>query len=695
MLEEFFNPRGVAVVGATDKSEKIGHQIFKKIIEAGYKGEVYPVNPHLKGKDLLGRRGFASVVDIPSQVDLTVIVIPSQFVLPIVDECGRKGVKALVVISAGFKELGKEGVSLERKLIDRCVMYGMRMIGPNCMGIIDTYSKLDASFAPVYPPRGNLAFFSQSGALGSAVLDRVYSEHIGISKFISLGNKADITETDVLQMLGEDETSRVIFGYLESIQDGRKFLELAKEVSKKKPIILLKAGRSEWGSRAASSHTGALAGKDEAFDVTFKQCGVKRVDTFEEGFSFVKGFLKQPPPSGRDVLIVTNAGGAGILATDMIEKTTLQMARIETGTKEKMIEVLPPEASLKNPVDILGDGKEHRYREVLKIVKEDSNVDALLILLTPQAAIEPFKIAQVIVEECENIGKTVFTSFMGYERIKEAVALLEERGIPNYSTPEEAVHVLEALKDYKEWQVREEGKVRTFSVDKKSASEVITNLKKSGYPTIGGYSALEIFRFYGIPVINNILLRSEEDLKEASKRIDPPYVMKIESPEIIHKSDVGGVKLNVGREELLSSFRDMMDKARKVSSNISGISLQPMVQGGRELLIGVWRDEVFGHMIRFGLGGKYVEVFKDTSSRVLPITEKQALKMIEETKFAYPLLRGFRDEEASDLSFVVEAILHLSHLVCQLPEIAEIEANPFVVFKEGGMVIDARLRLGA
>ncbi len=563
MMKEFFRPQGIAVIGASEHKQKLGYQVFQKIIKAGYEGEVYPVNPKLAGEILLERKVFSSVKDIPSRVDLAVLIIPSQFVLQAVEECGRKGVKAIVVISAGFKETGKDGAILEKKLVNECRKYGIRMIGPNVLGIIDTYSKLDASFAPSYPPQGNLAFFSQSGALGCAVLDRISGKDIGISKFISLGNKADISEIEILQMLEEDETSKVILGYLESIEDGRRFLEVAKKVSKKKPIIMIKSGRTEWGSKAALSHTGALAGKDEAFDIAFKECGIIRVDTFEEGFSIVKGFLKQGIPSGRRVLVVTNAGGAGILATDMIERTTLQMAKIKETTKEKLEEALPHNCSLANPVDILGDAQEDRYREVLKITEKDDNIDAFLVLLTPQSATDSLKIAKVVAEECKNIKKTVLTSFMGHERIKEAVKLLEENSIPNYSSPEEAVNVLEALKDYGEWQRRKEEKIKSFPVDKNRVSKIIANLKNKGHYTIGGSSALEILEVYGIPVVKNILIRKEEEIKQVSRKISPPYVMKIESSEIIHKSDVGGVRLNLDKAQLAGQFQGYDSQSKK------------------------------------------------------------------------------------------------------------------------------------
>lgn len=694
MMEKFFNPKSIAVIGATSNKEKLGYQIFEKVITAGYKGNVYPVNPKLAGKKLLGKDGFASVSDIPSEVDLAVIVIPSKFIPDTIEECGKKGIQAVVTISAGFKETGKKGLALERKLTENCHKYGIRMIGPNVLGIIDTHSKINASFAPVYPPKGNLAFFSQSGALGCAVLDRISGRNIGISKFISLGNKADVTEIDILKMLKKDKNSKVILGYLESIEDGRKFLQTAREVSRKKPVIMIKAGRTEWGSKAASSHTGALAGKDEAFDVAFKECGVIRVDTFEEAFSFVKGFLKQNIPTGNKVLVLTNAGGAGILATDMIEKTSLHMAEVKKELKTKLEQALPPNCSLNNPVDILGDARADRYKKALEIIGKEKNIDAFLTVLTPQSTTDTVDIAKVIAEEFKKIKKPVIASFMGYERVNEAIGILEDNKIPNYPSPEEAALVLEALKNYGELKKKKKGKIKHFTVKKEKVAGIIKEFKNKEHYIIGGAPALEIFELYGIPVVENFVVSREEELKKISRILSPPYVMKIESKDIVHKSDVGGVRLNLGKEQLLENFRDMVSQARKTTSNILGVSLQPMITDGKEMLTGVSKDEVFGHMVRFGLGGKYVEMFKDTSSRIVPLAEEDAMEMIKETMFAYPLLKGVRGEIPSDISAVVEVLLRLSQLVSDFADdILEIEANPFLVFKKGGKVIDARLTL--
>ncbi len=694
MMRDFFRPKGIAVIGASENKQKLGYQVFEKILKAGYDGEVYPVNPKLEGGTLLNKKVVSSVKNISSQVDLAILIIPSQVILQVIEECGKKGVKAIVVISAGFKETGKEGAVLEKKLVEKCRKYGIRMIGPNVLGIIDTYSKMDASFAPVYPFKGNLAFFSQSGALGCAVLDRISGKDIGMSKFISLGNKADISEIEVLQMLAEDETSKVILGYLESIENGNRFIEVAKKVSKKKPIIMIKSGRTEWGSRAASSHTGALAGKDEAFNVAFKECGIIRVDTFEDAFAVVKGFLKQKPPKGNKVLVITNAGGAGILATDMVEKTTLEMAKLEGATKAKLKGVLPSSASVNNPVDILGDAQDDRYSTALKRAGKDKNIDAFLVLLTPQSATNTLQIADVITEECKNIKKPLLTSFMGHEKIKDAVKRLEVSGIPNYSSPEEAVKVLEALKNHGEWMQSKEDKITKFNVPKKKVSKIMEELRNNSQDIIGGSTALEILGLYGIPVIENILVKNEGEIEKAYHKITPPYVMKIESQDIIHKSDMGGVRLNIEKSQLLDNFKDMMAEAKKITSRISGVSLQPMIKEGKEVLVGVSKDEIFGHMIRFGLGGKYVEVFKDTSSRIVPVTQKKVLEMLKETKYAYPLLAGVRGEKPSDISSVVDAILRLSQLVSDFSErIIEIEANPFLVFGRGGRVIDARLQI--
>lgn len=693
MWENFFKPQSVAVVGASRNEEKLGYQVVNKLLEADFRGEIYPLNPKLAGKDLLGRRVYARLAEVPGKVDLVVVVIPRDFVLPIIEDCGSKGARSVVIISAGFKEVGEEGASLEDKILKMAKRWGIRIIGPNCLGIINAHWNLNASFAPSASSKGNIAFFSQSGALGTAILDRLRKEGVGISKFISLGNKMDIDEVDILEMLKDDDETRVILGYLESISKGRDFMRLAKATAQVKPLIIIKSGRGEKGKKAASSHTGSLAGQDEAYGVAFRQAGVLRADTFGQALGMVKAFSSQPLLEGNRVVVLTNAGGAGILATDACEKSSLEMASLGDETKKKLQDRLPAHISLSNPVDILGDAKADRYQIATREILADQGVDGILLLLTPQAATDPGTVAEAVVEEA-GAAKPILACFMGHDKIKDAVDILQGSGIPNYEDPEHAVMAMEGMYRYLEWKKKPPGIMRKFLVDDDAVQKILDNSKESGYLEIGGSEALKVIQAYGIPVVKSYLARSEEEALRIGKLLDTSLVMKIESPQVLHKSEVGGVKVGINKEEIVSCFRDMLERVGRIvgKDRIKGICIQPLVREGKEVLIGVSYDDVFGHMIRFGLGGKYVEIYKDTSTRVTPLTSEEPKEMIEETEYISQLLRGVRGESASDIPLVEELLLRLSQLITHFPQIKEVEANPLVVWKEGAVAIDARLR---
>ena len=693
MWENFFKPQSVAVVGASRNEEKLGYQVVNKLLEADFSGEIYPLNPKLAGKDLLGRRVYARLAEVPGKVDLVVVVIPRDFVLPIIEDCGSKGARSVVIISAGFKEVGEEGASLEDKILKMAKRWGIRVIGPNCLGIINAHWNLNASFAPSSPSKGNIAFFSQSGALGTAILDRLRKEGVGISKFISLGNKMDIDEVDILEMLKDDDETRVILGYLESIGKGRDFMRLARAAAQVKPLIIIKSGRGEKGKKAASSHTGSLAGQDEAYGVAFRQAGVLRADTFGQALGMVKAFSSQPLLEGNRVVVLTNAGGAGILATDACEKSSLEMASLGDETKKKLQDRLPAHISLSNPVDILGDAKADRYQIATREILADQGVDGILLLLAPQAATDPGTVAEVVAEEA-GAAKPILACFMGHDKVKDAVDILQGSGIPNYEDPEYAVMAMEGMYRYLEWKKKPPGIMRKFLVDDDAVQRILDNSKESGYLEIGGSEALKVIQAYGIPVVKSYLARSEEEALRIGKLLDSPVVMKIESPQVLHKSEVGGVKVGINKEEIVSCFRDMLERVGRIvgKDRIKGICIQPLVREGKEVLIGVSYDDVFGHMIRFGLGGKYVEIYKDTSTRVAPLTSEEPKEMIEETEYISQLLRGVRGEAASDIPLVEELLLRLSQLITHFPQIKEVEANPLVVWKEGAVAIDARLR---
>jgi len=699
MLDKFFTPGSLAIVGVSLEKEKLGNRILKNVLEANFRGEVFPVNRKATSLTRVnGLRVYPNLKEIPGEVDLCIIVVPPPFALPVIEDCGEKGINSVVVITAGFKETGKEGAKLEEKLVKKAKELGVRVLGPNVLGIINPHHRLNASFAPTYPPAGNIAFISQSGALGCVVLDRCREEGVGLSKFISLGNKADLDEVDFIRILKDDPQTKVILGYLESVERGREFIEVAKETSKEKPIVMIKAGRSKAGKRAVSSHTGALSGADEAYDVAFKEAGIIRAGTITEAFEMVRGFSSQSIPRGDRILLLTNAGGAGIMATDACEDYSLPLASLSEKSLNKLKERLPAASSFSNPLDILGDADPERFRVALEITLKDPNVDVLLILVTPQAVTRPEEIAKVVEKLCRNGEKPVLGCFMGGETINPAVQILQGANIPNYKDPETAIRVLRNMIDYEKRRKREKEEVKRFPVEKSRVKAILEEEKRGGYFEIGGARALEIMNIYGIPTVENYLVQSVEEAVEIAERLSGSVVMKIESPAIIHKSDIGGVKVGVKKEQVVETFHQIMENAKKVlqgkgKNEIEGISIQPMVKEGREILIGAVYDRTFGHLVRFGLGGKYVELFRDFATRLTPLSPSKIEEMIQETKIASKLLQGFRDEPAYDIELVKESLLRLSQLVQDIPWIEEIEANPLVIWERGGKVLDARIRI--
>ncbi|MCD6574351.1 acetate--CoA ligase family protein [Candidatus Aerophobetes bacterium] len=697
MLDNFFAPNSLAIVGVSLEKEKLGNQVLKNIVRANFKGQIFPVNRKATSSTYLdGLKVYPALSEIPEKVDLCIVVVPSRFVTSIIEDCGKKGIGAAAVITAGFKEAGKEGAKLEKELLEKAKQMKVRILGPNILGIIDTHHKLNASFAPAYPPQGNIAFISQSGALGCAILDQCRDEGVGLSKFVSLGNKADLDEVDFISFLKDDPHTEVILGYLESIQRGREFIIAAKEVIKEKPIIMIKSGRSKAGRKAASSHTGALSGADEAYEVAFKEIGIIRAKTVVEAFEMVRGFSCQKPPRGRKVLLVTNAGGAGIMATDACEDYSIELASLDKGTVEKLKEKLPPASSISNPLDILGDAAPDRFKFALETVLPDPNVDAILLLVTPQTTTRPRETAMVVREVCKGVDKPVLSCFMGGDIISPAIPILHEAKIPNYKDPASAARVLKGMIDYAIIKEKKEGEKISFLVDKSKAEEILISERDRGYLEIGGSKALQIMKSYGIPTVENYLAHTVEEAVKIAEKVGSPVVMKIESSAIIHKSDIGGVKVGVEVEEVPQVFRQIVENAKeylKKEDGIDGISIQPMVKEGREILIGAISDVTFGHLIRFGMGGKYVELFRDFSTRLIPLSPSAAEEMIEETRIISRLLKGFRDEPAYDVELIKDSLLRLSQLVEDIPWIEEIEANPLVVWEKGGVIIDARIKI--
>jgi acetyltransferase len=694
-MKELFKPRSVVVVGASREPGKVGHAVLRNIIESGFKGEVYPVNP--RADKILGLNTYKSVLEVPGDVDLAVIVIPAQAVLDVMEECGRKGVKYAVVISAGFKEIGGEGIEREGKLIEIARKYGVRVVGPNCLGIIDLHTPLNASFASIPETKGGIAFISQSGALLSAILDWAPKAGIGFSKIVSLGNKADLNEVDFLTYLGEDPETKVILLYLESIADGRRFIEVGSTVTRKKPVILLKGGITEAGAKAALSHTGSMAGGITALKAALRKAGIIQVSSVSELFDMAIAFNSQPIPTGSRVGIVTNAGGAGVVISDLLVSRGLKLAEPSRYTVDYLRSVLPPVASVYNPVDVIGDAKADRYGVAIEALLRDPNIDSLLVILTPQVVTEPEETAKVIVELSRRYpSKPILAIFMGGGKVEKATRILIENNIPVYDMPERAVTAVLGLSNYRELRellTKALEYVEVFDVDKEKALEIIEEVRRQGRRVLLEHEAKEIVRSYGIPVVPTKLAVSEDRAVEIARKLGYPVVVKISSPDIIHKSDIGGVITNLkSDDEVAEAFRTVISNARRYvpTASIYGATVQKMVPKGREVIIGATKDPVFGHLIMFGLGGIYIELFKDVSFRLAPLSIYEAKEMITETK-AYTLLRGFRGEPPADINSIVNILLRVSKLVTDIPQIVEIDINPLFVYEIGAIAVDARI----
>ncbi|NOK57462.1 MAG: CoA-binding protein [Chloroflexi bacterium AL-W] len=695
MLEAIFAPKSIAVIGASPDPTRLGHRVLKNIIDNGYQGAVFAVHP--KAQAVLNRPTYSSILNIPEPVDLAVIVIPPQAVLAVVEECGKKGVKGLVVITAGFKEVGGAGKELERQLIALVAHYNMRMVGPNCLGIIDTTTHLNASFAALMPDPGQIAFMSQSGAICTAILDWSKSAEIGFSRFVSLGNKGDVDEVALLEEWGKDPENRVILAYLEGINDGPAFIRTARQVTKDTPVIAIKSGTTAAGTRAISSHTGSLAGSERAYEAAFNQSGIIRAQSMQELFDFALAFAYQPPLQGRRIAIVTNAGGPGIIATDAIERSGLTMAEFTAHTIAYLQEALPPTANVLNPIDVIGDAASDRYRVALKAALADPNVDAVLVLFTPQAGSEPEETANVIAELSADQLKPVLASYMGAVSLGPALTLLNKQRIPSYPFPERAVEALHAMANHYKRTQRIKGEYTTFEVDRDRVHHLFHEVRKAGRVELGEIEAREVMEAYGMRLPQSRLARSPDEAAAIAAEIGFPVVMKISSPDILHKSDIGGVKVGIADSTTARDTYELIEyRARKYSrdATIWGVLVQEQIRKGREVLVGVNRDPQFGPLVVFGLGGIYVEVLKDVAFRLAPLTRQEAAEQVRAIR-TYALLKGVRGEPPADVAAAEEILLRVSQLVVDFPEIVEMDMNPLVVHNrgEGATVVDARIIL--
>lgn len=698
MLSAFFKPKSVAVIGASEDETKLGHAVLKNLVDGGYinYGKVYPIN--LKSKEILGIPTYPSVLDVKEDIELAVIVIPYKFVPDALRTCGEKNIKSVIIITAGFRESGMEGVERERELVQIAKEFGIRIIGPNVLGVLDTFTPMNASFAADSPPQGPIAITSQSGALGTAILDWAQAGNLGLSKFVSLGNKADVNEIDLLNAWKDDENTKAILMYIEELSSGQEFMKAANEVAHVKPVVAIKSGVTQSGARAVSSHTGSLAGSEQAYKAGFEQAGVIRAETMEELFDMALAFGYQPPLKGKRIAIITNAGGPGILATDALERLGISLSRFEMDTIHSLEQELPDAASAANPVDVLGDARADRYSFALDTVSQDPNVDGLMIILTPQAMTQIVETAQAVCDLAAKTEKPILCCFMGEKRVKAGISVLIKHGIPNYPFPDRAAKAFKAMSDYEDFLNLPKEEYVTFDVDKDAVRKVFDRVKSEGRLTIGDSEARDILEAYGMRIPQSELAETADQAVEMAGKIGYPVVMKIASPDILHKTDVGGVKVGLqGPEQVRDAFDLMVYRANRYlpEARIWGCLVQEMVPSdSMEILVGMNRDPQFGPLVTFGLGGIYVEILKDVTFRIAPFSRRDAENMLKEIK-ASALLEGVRGKPAVDKEAVVDALLRMGQLVVDFPEILEFDINPLMVFPkgQGAIAIDMRLVL--
>ena len=700
-LDAIFRPKSIAVLGVTNTPGTVPHDIFVNLLAARFQGVVYPVAP--RKRHIAGVRAYDYVLDIPDPVDLAVLVFPGAVCEQALQQCAEKGIKAAVIISAGFREVGPKGLEREHRLMAIAQEHGMRLIGPNCLGVINTEPevRLDASFARAMPAQGHIAFLSQSGALCTAVLDYAQGKDIGFSKFVSLGNKADVSEVDLLEYLADDPQTSVILMYLEEITRGRDLIEVARRVTREgdhpKPILVIKGGRTAAGAAAAQSHTGALAASDVVCNAVFEQAGIIRSHSLEEMFNTAQLMAYQPLPTGNKIAIVTNAGGPGVMATDAAIERGLELARFAPKTTAKLKKSLPAAANIKNPIDVIGDARDDRYIAAMEAVFTDDAVDQVLVILTPQSMTNITAIAQAVCnvhKRYSGSGKTLACSFMGAKDVAPGIQILQRAAIPHYILPEWAADAMVDAVRYRRWLNRENSAVKEYKVDAAAAAGIIDKAP-DGYLT--EIDALKVLRAYGFPLVDFQLTRSLDEAVSAAERVGYPVVLRVVAPKIVHKFEARGVVLNLGSADAVrEAYTAMREHLLKVVSeaDIHGILVRRMIPAGKEVILGLHRDPVFGHVIMFGLGGIYVEAFKDVTFRVVPIDELTARDMVNGLR-ASSVLKGLRGEEPSDVAAIEDALKRLSQLAADFPRIAEMDINPLIVHPagQGAHVADVRIRL--
>lgn len=693
-LDGLFRPRSVAVVGASRRPGSIGRQVVANLIGGGFTGPVYPVNP--KAEVVLSVPAFPRVRAIPGKVDLAVLVVPPDAVLEVAAECGKKGVKGLVVITAGFREIGGVGIEREEQLAAIARRYRMRVIGPNCMGIVNTEQEFacNASFSATPPLPGRVAMVSQSGALGEAILADAAQAGLGVAMFASVGNRVDVTAADLLAYWEDDPQVKVILLYLETVGEPQEFLQVARRVARKKPIIAVKSGRSDAGALAASSHTGSIAGADVAVDTLLQQCGVLRVDNFRDMFALAQALLDQPPPQGPRMLVVTNAGGPGILATDAIVGLGMQMAPLQARTERALRKVLPPEASVHNPVDLIASADAARYRAALRAIAPEPSIDGLIVLFVSPIMIDAAAVAQAIVDETRKLGKPVLACVMGRQRGDEALRILQQAGIPVFRYPEDAATTLRLMLRRHRWLQRQPVRLPALKVARTQAAKLLQAAKRQGREWLAAEVAEAIVSAYGIPFAPSRRVRTPGDAVAAAHALGWPVVVKAEAAGLLHKSEHRAVRTGLrSGDEVFAAADDLLRRLRKDFADVT-LQVQAQAGGHREVLLGMTRDPRYGPLFAAGLGGVQVEVLRDVAIRIGPLDGHDPTEMFQQLKGA-ALLGPFRGAPAADVDAAATALLRLQRLVEDFPMIQEVEVNPFILAARGqrSAAVDCRLRV--
>lgn len=697
VLDKIMKPKSIAVIGASTKPKTIGSEIMQRLRDYKFNGKIYPVNP--KGGIIEGFQAYTSIDEVPGEVDLAVIVVNAKFVLDTIDQCHKKGIKGLCIITAGFKETGKEGAELEKQLLQKVRDYGMRCVGPNCLGVLNTNDnvKMDATFAESLPVKGDIGFVSQSGALGGGILNILKDLNLGFAQFVSIGNQADINAETMLEYWENDDDVKQILLYMESIQNPQNFRKLASRITKKKPILALKAGRSAAGASAASSHTGSLAGADKAAAALLKQSGVIREFSLKNLFANAKAFSNCPIPKGNRVAIITNSGGPGIMATDAVCESGMQMAKITDETKEKLRSFLPSAASVKNPIDMIASAPIEHYKQTLETVLQDENVDMIAVIYLPFLGLKDIDVAQALMEiKAKNPQKPIIGVFMTTSDFFVKISNMEVN-MPFYMYAEEAAEAMTRLDQQRQWMEKPQGSIPTYNVDKAKVETIIKNSLKEGRAQLTTLESIDVLEAYGIRACKYGLATNEEEVAKLGNEIGYPVVMKMTSKTTSHKTDVGGVVVNIKDEaQLRNEYKALLQRleAKGLLDGLEGVIIQEMVKGSREMVCGIATDPQYGPMMMFGLGGVFVEVMKDVTFRIAPLTDNDAMDMIKSVK-AYKLLEGARGTTPAQIGQIQETLLRLSQLVNDFKFIDELDINPLLISEKTGegIAVDGRIKV--